>query len=58
MDERLKLAEAYYQVAADLRDNGRRMIDTADLLSSTADRMCEANMREKQPDSASTEQTK
>lgn len=50
MDERLKLAESYYAVARDLQAQGQRMLDTADMLGATADRICEARMREKQPE--------
>lgn len=49
MDERLKLAEAYYAVAQDLQDHGRQMLETANMLGTMADRICEASMRAKQP---------
>jgi hypothetical protein len=52
MDERLKRAEAYYQVAGELKVNAERMLETAFMLSEMADRICEANMREKQPSMA------
>jgi len=47
MDDQLKRAEAYYLVAAELRTNAERMIETSFMLSEMADRICEANMRNK-----------
>lgn len=49
----LLLAESYYTVAAHLRENGERQIQTANMLASMADRLCEQSMREKSPPSAS-----
>lgn len=47
MSDRLKLAESYYAVAADLQEQGERMLNTAEILNIVADRLCEENMREK-----------
>lgn len=52
MDEQLKRAEAYYLVAAELKTNAERMIETSFMLSEMADRICEASMRQKQPSMA------
>lgn len=53
MDNRLKMAEAYYAVANDMKFQGERMLEIANVLGTMADSLCEANMREKKPDSAS-----
>lgn len=45
MDDQLKRAEAYYLVAAELRENAQRMIETSMMLGTMADRICEENMR-------------
>lgn len=45
MDERL--AEAYYAVARDLQAHGQKMLETAEMLGTFADRLCEAHMRNK-----------
>lgn len=45
MTELLKLAEAYYTVAADLRRQANQILATAALLDTSASRMCEENMR-------------
>lgn len=45
MDEHLKLAEAYYAVANDLRCNAHVMNNMADQLFDAADRMCEKNIK-------------
>lgn len=47
MDERLKLAEAYYATARDLDSHGRHFIEVAAMLSSMADRMCELSISDK-----------
>lgn len=53
MDERLKLAEAYYAVARDMQAQGERCLSYAKELGAIADRICEQNIAEKrQPDSA------
>jgi hypothetical protein len=49
MDELLKLAEAYYATAQDLERQGTHYLQVAQMLSGIADRICEENMRRKQP---------
>lgn len=47
MDERLKLAEAYYMVASDLQRQAECILNMAKNLDRMADRMCEDNIRER-----------
>jgi hypothetical protein len=56
MTDRLKLAEAYYAVASDLRRNAEWMLMTAVNLEKSADGMCEENIAEK-VSSETTEKT-
>jgi hypothetical protein len=49
VNDALKLAEAYYAVAADLRSSAQWMLQTATQLEIVADGMCEQSMREQQP---------
>lgn len=46
MSEILKLAEAYYKVAANMEYHARRQLEIASELNRHADRLCEQNMRE------------
>lgn len=52
MSELLKMAESYYAVANDLKAQGQRLMEIADLVGRMADSMCEENMRRQKPDSA------
>lgn len=45
----LVLAEAYYTVSRHLQENAERLADTAELLGTTADKICEENMRQNKP---------
>lgn len=45
----LVLAEAYYTVSRHLQENAERLADTAEMLGTAADKICEENMRKKQP---------
>lgn len=51
-DERLKLAQSYYDVASDLAARGQRLLEVAEMLNCVADQMCEKNISEarKEPD--------
>ena len=51
----LMLAENYYTVAAHLRESGERQLQVAEMLAKIADGMCEQNIRETSPPSASPE---
>jgi hypothetical protein len=46
MNDRLRLAEAYYAVANDLRIQGERMLEMAEVLDRNGSMLCEQNMRE------------
>lgn len=52
MSEKLKLAEAYYAVAAHQKACAHRALEIATQLSECADRLCEENMRDSQAKSA------
>jgi len=41
----LDIAQKYYDVAADLKANGLRALETAESLNKIADAICEQNMR-------------
>lgn len=45
----MDLTDAYYMVAADLKERADSMLRQAEALAQVADRMCEQRMREKQP---------
>lgn len=55
MDDRLKLAEAYYATARDLQTQGQYYIQVAQMLNAIGDRLSETNMRETQPTSSGGE---
>lgn len=46
MQNKLELANKYYAVAADVREQAEFLAAMADTLDSYADRLCEQNMRE------------
>lgn len=52
MSELLKIADAHYLVAANLRGNAQRFIEMAETLEKMADGMCETNMKEAKPRTA------
>lgn len=49
MNDRIELAEKYYAVAQHLETQAQMMLETAKYLNSVADKLCEENMRLKQP---------
>ena len=53
----MDLVEAYYAVAESLRQQGERMLETADSLARAADAMCEARIREKSAKASSSPET-
>lgn len=48
----MDIADAYYRVAADLKERGEFMLRQAETLAQMADRICEQRMREGKPVSA------
>lgn len=54
----MDMIEAYYAVAASLRQQAERMLETAEMLAGAADVMSEKRMREKQPNDSTGEPAK